>query len=117
MYADTAKAEEEDLKNVLVINSYHDGFNWTHEESEGIIQGLKADGINIAIFVEYMDRKNYNSQNDLNYLYEFYKYKYIDKQIDLVVTTDDAALEFALQNREEYFRMLQLYFVVLTLTA
>lgn len=103
MYADTAKAEEEDLKNVLVINSYHDGFNWTHEESEGIIQGLKADGINIAIFVEYMDRKNYNSQNDLNYLYEFYKYKYIDKQIDLVVTTDDAALEFALQNREEIF--------------
>ena len=69
------KAKEDNQNNVLVLNSYHTSFNWTHEESDGIISGLKASGNNVSISVEYMDWKNYNSEDNWNYLYEYYKYK------------------------------------------
>lgn len=97
------KAKEDNQNNVLVLNSYHTSFNWTHEESDGIISGLKASGNNVSISVEYMDWKNFNSKDNWNYLYEYYKYKYDGKQFDLIITTDDAALSFALDYRKEIF--------------
>lgn len=97
------KAEEVLQKNVVILNSYHDSFNWTQEQSDGIINGLRAEGKNVSISVEYMDWKQYNSQQNWDYLYEYYKYKYESKHIDLLITTDDAALSFALENRKEIF--------------
>jgi diguanylate cyclase (GGDEF)-like protein len=97
------KAEECVQNNVLILNSYHESFNWTHEASDGIINGLKSDGKNVSISVEYMDWKNYNSEENWSYLYEYYKYKYEDKHIDLIITTDDAALKFALEYRTLMF--------------
>lgn len=97
------KAEEVFQKNVLVLNSYHDSFNWTHEQTDGIVDGLRAEGKNVSIAIEYMDWKHYNSQQNWDYLYEYYKYKYESKRINLIITTDDAALIFALEHREEIF--------------
>ncbi|MDD4112655.1 MAG: ABC transporter substrate binding protein, partial [Herbinix sp.] len=103
IFSYAAKAEESDQINVLVLNSYHDGFNWTHEQSNGIISGLKSSGENVSIFVEFMDWKNFNSKENWNYLFEYYKYKYDRKQFDLIITTDDIALRFALNYRKEIF--------------
>lgn len=97
------KAEEAYQKNVLVLNSYHDSFNWTHEQSAGILSGLKSNGKNVSISIEYMDWKNFNAKENLDYLYEIYSYKYKNKHLDLIITTDDAALEFALKYRETIF--------------
>ena len=88
-----AKAIESD-KNVLIINSYSKGFYWTDGECEGILNTLNSEA-NIVKYVEYMDWKRYNSEDNLNKLYEYYKYKYSGKKIDLIITTDDAALKFA----------------------
>ncbi len=90
-------------KNVLIINSYHQDFKWTKDETEGITQNLTESGSNINISIEYMDWKNYPSDDNLSYLYEYYKYKYKNKELDLIITTDDAALKFALSHREELF--------------
>ncbi len=97
------KAEEDNQNNVLVLNSYHTSFNWTHEQSDGVISGLKSSGENVSMSVEFMDWKNFNSNENWNYLYEYYKYKYDGKQWDLIITTDDAALSFALDYRNEIF--------------
>ena len=97
------KAEESSLKNILVLNSYHDNFNWTHEESNGIINGLKSNGKIVSISVEHMDWKNFNSKKNWDYLYEYFNYKYQNKHLDLIITTDDAALDFALQYRKVMF--------------
>ena len=89
-------------KNVLIINSYSKGFYWTDGECEGIIETLNSKE-NVIKYVEYMDWKRYNSEENLNKLYDYYKYKYSGKKIDLIITTDDAALNFAIKYRKELF--------------
>lgn len=95
------KADEAD-KNILILNSYSTGFYWTDGECEGIINALNSQE-NVVKYVEYMDWKRYNSEDYLKKLYEYYKYKYIGKKIDLIITTDDAALNFAIKYRKDLF--------------
>lgn len=95
------KADEAD-KNVLILNSYTTDFFWTAGECEGIINALNSQK-NVVKHVEYMDWKRYNSEEHLKKLYEYYNYKYSGKKIDLIITTDDAALSFAIKNRKELF--------------
>ncbi|BCZ47563.1 diguanylate cyclase [Clostridium gelidum] len=89
-------------KNILIINSYSNGFYWTDGECDGIIDTLNSKE-NVIKYVEYMDWKRYNSEESLNKLYEYYKYKYSGKKIDLIITTDDAALNFAIKYRKDLF--------------
>ncbi len=96
-------AEEHKAENVLILNSYHQGFDWTGEQTEGIMDKLREKGKNISFFIEYMDWKNHNSQENLAYLHQYYKYKYQDQKIDIILATDDAALKFALDYRKEIF--------------
>lgn len=98
-----SKADEGSHKNVLILNSYHDSFNWTHEQKDGIVKIIKSTGKNVSISIENMDWKNYNSKDNWDRLHEYYLYKYKDKNIDLVITTDDAALDFALEYRAQMF--------------
>ena len=97
------QAKENNSKKILIINSYHQSLLWSKEETEGIIQTLTDDERNLTFYVEYMDWKNYNSEENLVYLYKYYKYKYKDKKIDLIMTTDDAALQFAIDFRGDIF--------------
>ena len=57
----TDAVEKSETQNVLVLNSYHQGFSWTNEQTEGIIDTLQETGHNFSFRVEYMDWKNYNS--------------------------------------------------------
>jgi diguanylate cyclase (GGDEF)-like protein len=95
--------DDDDIQNVLILNSYHQGFTWTEEETEGIIDKLRESGNNISILVEYMDWKNYNSDENMDYLYQYLSYKYKNKKIDIIIATDDAALKFALESRSQIF--------------
>lgn len=88
---------------VLVLHSYSHGLIWTKDEAEGIVDVLKESKLNTSISVEYLDWKNYPYEENLNYLYKYYKGKYAAKDIDIIITTDDVALEFALKYRSELF--------------
>ncbi|MGV8981495.1 ABC transporter substrate binding protein [Clostridium sp.] len=90
-------------KNVLIINSYHQGLTWSKDETNGIIDVLKQSNNNLSIYVEYMDWKNYPTDENKLHLFDYYKYKYQNKHIDVLIVTDDVALEFALKNRKSLF--------------
>ncbi|WP_139902452.1 ABC transporter substrate binding protein [Clostridium thermarum] len=88
---------------VLIINSYHRGYSWTDDQTEGILSSLKEKYPDKNISVEYMDWKRYPTKEQLQNFYSSLKLKYLNEHIDLLITTDDAALEFALENRKELF--------------
>lgn len=90
-------------KYVLIINSYSEGLSWTSEENEGILEKLQENHEMLDTAIEYMDWKAYPTSENLQYLHDYMKYKYSQKKIDLIITTDDAALSFALENRREMF--------------
>ncbi len=91
-------------KKVLIINSYNKGFKWTDSQTDEIMNTLRKDGASIEIFVEYLDWKHHPHKESLEILKELYKHKYGEIPIDMIITTDDAALEFAIENRKELFR-------------
>jgi signal transduction histidine kinase/ABC-type uncharacterized transport system substrate-binding protein len=98
-------APDSDLipKKVLIINSYDEGFGWTSDQNHGILDRFsQEDGI-YEFFVEYIDWKNYPEEDNLKQFRERMVYKYSSKKIDIIITTDDAALGFALENRDELF--------------
>jgi signal transduction histidine kinase/ABC-type uncharacterized transport system substrate-binding protein len=79
------------------------GLSWTDGQTKGIIDVVEKYDDNCTIFVEYMDWKNHPTEDNLKNVYNSLKYKYAGKKIDVVITTDDAALDFALKNRGELF--------------
>lgn len=98
-----AHAADTDTKKVLILNSYHKGLSWTDGETDGILEELNSYKEDISVNVEYMDWKSYPAGENLAQLRSYLKYKYSEVKLELVVTTDDAALDFALKNRGEIF--------------
>ncbi|CAM4413783.1 ABC transporter substrate binding protein [Paenibacillus typhae] len=96
-----ASADELPPKNVLVLHSYHKGFAWTDEQGAGIEQTLKSAPGQPLIYSEYMDWKRYPGQENLEHFYQTIKLKYQSVHIDAIMTTDDAALSFAIKYRGE----------------
>jgi diguanylate cyclase (GGDEF)-like protein/PAS domain S-box-containing protein len=88
---------------VLIINSYNRGLPWTDEQTDGIISVLRGSGADPVFFVEYLDWKNNPTPENLRLTRDLLAAKYARKKIDIVMTTDDMALIFALQHRRELF--------------
>lgn len=89
--------------SILILNSYSQGLTWTTDQTDGIIATFRNSGQPLQIAVEDMDWKNYPSQDNLKQLTELYEEKYKNKHFDIIITTDDAALGYALKHRKEFF--------------
>lgn len=87
--------------NVLVLHSYQKGFAWTDDQSAGIEDTLKGAAILPVIYTEYIDWKRYPNKENLDHIYQTIKFKYRSIPIDAIITTDDAAMNFAIENRKE----------------
>ncbi len=94
---------ENGFKRILILNSYDEGYRWTSEQSDAIIERVREEFDDILIFVEYMDTKYHPKADNLRQLYELYRLKYANTPIDLVFATDNAALEFAVEYRKDLF--------------
>ena len=86
-----ATPQAADETNVLILHSYHQGYEWTDNINQGIISVLKRHGEDDTnIFVEYMDTKRYGFQDMSPTLLRVYKQKYLNKKIDIVIACDDS---------------------------
>ncbi|HWR39578.1 MAG TPA: ABC transporter substrate binding protein [Patescibacteria group bacterium] len=90
-------------KNILILHSYHKGLAWTDEQNEGMIQTFHQQNLEPLFHVEYMDWKYSPTEENLRQRYDQYRLRYAARKIDLILTTDDAALSFALKYRQELF--------------
>ncbi len=81
-------------KNILILNSYSIQLEWTKGELEGILNTLQNQK-HIKKYVEFMDTKIFRPTPLRMFNYYYYleeKYKKIN--FDIVITTDDNALNF-----------------------
>ena len=79
----------------LVLNSYHKGIPWVYDHVVGIESKLNSLGIDFDMRLEYMDTKNV--KYDAGYrklLYNMYLHKYANYRFDIIISTDDNALNF-----------------------
>ncbi|GAB6073503.1 sensor histidine kinase [Nautilia lithotrophica] len=81
-------------KNILILNSYSIQLAWTKGELEGILNVLQ-DNKNLKKYIEFMDTKIFRPTPMRMYNYYYYlKNKYKDIKFDVIITTDDNALNF-----------------------
>ena len=98
-----------EIKNVLIINSYHKGYYW----SDAIIDVLQK---NLAkeecyLHVLYMDSKRINTDNYLESLTYSYKLQLEKRNFDLIVTIDNFAYDFISKNYEKLGLTQNIYFI------
>lgn len=89
-------------KDILVLNSYHNGLSWT----DSIVSSIKrefASELYYSIYIEDMDTKRHFSKEYLNTLALFYQEKYKNKTFDLIISTDNNAYNFLLEYKEKIF--------------
>lgn len=99
---------EQAEKRVLFLSSYSYGWDTVQIQIEGIKAGIGSD---IVLDYEFMDRKRLDNDEWAQIFYEGFRYRMSKVQpYDAVILGDDAALEFALQYREELFDNVPLIF-------
>jgi len=90
-------------KSILYINSYHNGYKWSDAEQEGIRSKLNSGPFKIDLQVEYLDAKRFNTPLVIKSIYQVFKRKYSLEHFDVIIVSDDDALNFALRYRPKLF--------------
>lgn len=97
-------------KQILILNSYNKGLKWTDDIEIGIQKALgkKIEGIEFTY--EYMDIKKNSNPKYIRKINEFLKEKYVNKKFDMIITTDDDAFSFALNNNNGFLKSVPVIF-------
>lgn len=90
-------------KNVLFLNSYHNGYSWSDNIFMGIKDTLENSDFSIVLQVEYMDSKKFHYEDTVQTLISLYRDKFRDKHFDLILVSDNIAYDFILKYGEQLF--------------
>jgi PAS domain S-box-containing protein len=101
---------DKEKKTVLYLNSYHDGYHWSDELHEGIRTVLNQSRYKVDLQVEYMDAKKYNYDIISNNLYSLYKEKFKNESFDIIILSDNDALNFVNKHRHDLFKDIPVVF-------
>jgi two-component system cell cycle sensor histidine kinase/response regulator CckA len=96
-----AETETNGAKQILILHSYHQGFNWTDNIMKGIRSVFDHDS-HYRYNVEYMDFRRFEGDQYKKTLLNLYEYKYEGWKFDAIICSDDKALNFALDYREKH---------------
>ncbi|MBN1500373.1 MAG: PAS domain S-box protein [Spirochaetes bacterium] len=100
---------EDTSMHVLLINSYHSGYKWTDDITQGVLETLNENK-NIILSIEYMDSKKQFDTEYRRLLAELFKYKMTKNNFELIIVSDDNALNFVLDNNDTIFKNLPVVF-------
>ena len=101
--APMAEAQEEQMRKVLVLNSYHRGYVWSDRIMDAIQAELDKTDLHLELHFEYMDTQRQEYKQAHPILRQYYREKYRDVQFDLIISSDDNALYFLLTYRDILF--------------
>lgn len=91
-----------DRHRILVLNSYHIGMTWEDRLNEGMVAALRESTLSFDIFIEYMDTERLPRKRLFPHLVSLYAEKYTTSP-DIILATDDNAVDFLLAHRDTLF--------------
>ena len=95
---------------ILVLNSYHNGYDWSDDETRGLTAALTKALPGVTLYFEYLDAKKFPRKTHFPRLAGYYEEKYRGMKFDALVVMDNAALEFATRYRSRLFPGIPLLF-------
>ena len=97
------KAVGQSIPNVVILNAYHQGEDWSDNELYGIQEELKKVYPFLVPSIEHLDTKRFPHPDHLLLEKEYLKSKYKGEKVDLVMTIDNSALDLMLKFGDELF--------------
>ncbi|WP_321469008.1 ABC transporter substrate binding protein [Halarcobacter sp.] len=88
--------------SILIINSYHKGYEFSDSIINGIEKTLYAH-TDIDLNILYMDSKRVTSKEYLNSLKKLYKVQLKNRKYDLIIAVDRFAYDFVLNIYHDFF--------------
>ncbi len=104
-----AASTPQHVSDILLLSSYHAGDSWTDELVAGVRSVLQTDGVH-DIHVEHLDARRHGKETYDAYFRDYLRRKYADIPLALAIVADDAAFEFFLNFRREFFPDLPMVF-------
>lgn len=105
-----AKEDTETQKNILIIHSYNENFIWTRDIMSGINSVIDDSNNKFNVYIDYMDLKNINNDAYIKNFYDLEKSKYKDINFDVIICSDDGALNYLLKYRDSLFSKVPVVF-------
>lgn len=95
----------QNIRNVLVLHSYHQGLQWTDNVSEGIKDEFKQYDGEIEIHFEYLDTKRIPGEEYYNQLilFESFKTQLANIEFEVIISSDNNALRFIIENGDQLY--------------
>jgi len=87
---------------ILIVNSYNQGYAWTDEQTQGILETLGKRGYEVEPWVEYLDWKRVSDPIQLAKSQAYIQEKYQGRVPAVIITCDDIALFTGLQLRKAW---------------
>jgi len=99
----SADARSAGKKNVLILNSYHEGFKWTDDITRGVVSALEPVSGETRIFIEYLNTKWVKDDLYFRQVRQILKHTYARTRFDLIISSDNDAFDFLREYRDEVF--------------
>ena len=93
-------ANEKVRKSLLILHSYHPTLSWTDSIMKGMREALTESGEPVQLHVEYMDMRRYSGKEYQEKMEALLLYKLANEHFDLVLLSDNDALDFLLTRRK-----------------
>lgn len=103
LFLQPGSARSDHFTEIVILNSYHQGFTWTDQQVEGISRFLRAKMPEVELRIQYMDAKRFPDRASLERFRDYFSTRLPRRNVDLVFTTDHEALGFALAQRDALF--------------
>lgn len=91
----------DEIKNVVLINSYHQGLAWTDSVTAGIVKTFKTHP-EYNLFIESLNSKQFG-QSNFEVEKKYFQEKYSGIKLDGILVTDNDALDFMIQYDKVFF--------------
>lgn len=99
----SAQSEATAKQMVLYLSSYHNGYAWSDNILRGITTALTESGKQIELQIEYLDSKKFDYDLVAPEVARLYKRKFTAERFDVIIVSDDNALNFMLEYGDDLF--------------
>jgi PAS domain S-box-containing protein len=94
---------EQRQPNILILNSYHQGENWSDNEIAGLLSALRTRRPHLVPRIELIDAKHFPTPAHLDFFKGYLVHKYHGRTFDLIIALDNPALDLLVGNANDLF--------------
>lgn len=94
---------QNEVKNVLIIDSYNVNYEWSRNILTGIFDRFSKDSTETRLFIEHLDQRSFSETYTFEKIAEMMKTKYANNKFDVIITSDNPSFNFIKKYKDILF--------------